>query len=465
MSKPKMKGRRRRGCRGKKATEALKPKHLNAAGLDIGSEVHYVAVPADRDEQPVRHFGCLTPELHEMARWLKQCGITTVAMESTGVYWVPVMEVLESWGFDTYLVDARNARNVPGRKTDVQDCQWLQELHSYGLLSRAFRPSSDVRVLRSYWRQRANLVELCSQQILRMQKALEQMNIQLHKVLSDITGLTGMKIIRAIVTGQRDPVALARMRHPQVKNSKETFVQALTGTYREEHLFALRQAVQLYDVFHAKISECDRQLEECLRQMEAKGNSAKSALKPTKRKHKPRKNEPRFDLRSELCRITGVDLTRIDGIDAMTAQTVISEQGFDMSAFPSEKDFASHLGLCPNHRITGGKIIKRKTRKVQSRAAKALRLAAQSLHHSKTALGAFYRRLRARLGPAKAITATAHKLARLIYRMLKYGETYVDVGQEYYEQQYRERVIKNLKRRARQMGYQLLEVKTGELVS
>ena len=461
---------RKQGVQGvqsrKKGRVALKEKHPNAAGIDVGSKVHYVAVPVDRDEDPVRHFGCLTPDLHEMARWLRGCGVTTVALESTGVYWIPVVQVLEEYALEVLLVDARHARNVPGRKSDVQDCQWLQELHTYGLLSGAFRPSQEIAPLRSYWRQRAGLVESCSKQIHLMQKALEQMNLQLHKVLSDVTGVTGLTIIRAIVAGERDAVRLAQMRHPCVKQSEETYVKALTGGYRAEHLFALQQALELYDVFQEKIAACDHQMRGYMESLEARGDRRDFAAKARKKsKTKRRKNEPYFDLREELYCLTGVDLTQINGIDAMTAQTVITEQGVDMSVFPSEKHFSSHLGLCPNNRITGGKVFKTKTRKVQSRAAKALRVAAQSLHGSKTALGAYYRRARARLGPAKAITATAHKLAILIYRMLKYGEDYVDKGQEYYEQQYEQRKLQALVNQAKRMGYQLVRAKTGEVFS
>lgn len=438
----------------------------DAAGIDVGSQTHYVAVPPDRDSEPVRSFGCLTPDLHQMARWLKSCNIKTIAMESTGVYWIPVVAVLESYGFDVKLVDAYKVKNVPGRKTDVQDCQWLAELHRFGLLSGAFRPDEQIQVLRSYWRHRAELVESCSRQIHLMQKALEQMNIQLHKVITDITGVTGMRIIRSIIAGERNAVRLARMKHPLVKSSTDTIAKALTGEYRKEHLFALRQAVEIYDIYQGKIAECDRQIESYMQTFERKPDIKDVNLKHVKKgARKRRKNQPHFDLGTQLIEITGVDLTRIDGIETMTAQTIVSECGFDMSSFPTEKHFASWLGLCPNNRITGGKVRKRRTRKVQNRASVALRLAAQSLHNSKSALGAFYRRMRARLGAPKAITATAHKLARLVYRMLKYGMDYVDIGQQYYEKQYRNRVIKNLTKRARQMGYQIICSSTGEVVS
>ena len=450
----------------KQASRNIKQINPNAAGIDIGSQRHYVAVPPDRDKEPVRNFGCLTPDLHQMAKWLKACRIETIAMESTGVYWVPVVAVLESYGFDVKLVDAYKVKNVPGRKTDVMDCQWLAELHGFGLLSGAFRPDKQIQVLRSYWRHRSTLVEACSTQIHLMQKALEQMNIQLHKVITDITGVTGMKIIRAIVGGERNAVKLAGMRHPLIKSSEQTIAKALTGEYRQEHLFTLKQALEIYDFYQDKIAECDRRTEEYMGTFQQKANSNDLDSKSGKtNKAKRRKNQPNFDLRTCLFEMTGVDLTRIDGIETMTAQTVISECGFDMSVFPTEKNFASWLGLCPNNQITGGKVRKRRTRKVQNRAARALRLAAQSLHSSKSALGAYYRRMRARLGAPKAITATAHKLAILIYRMLKQGMDYVDRGQKYYENQYTERVIKNLTKRAREMGYVVVCKSTGELVS
>jgi transposase len=445
-----------------RSSEPLRIVHPDAAGIDIGSQKHYVAVPSGRDPEPIRCFGCLTPDLQAMAQWLKACSVTTVAMESTGVYWIPVMQVLEEHGLEVYLVDARQAKNMPGRKTDVKDCQWLQQLHSHGMLTRAFRPADAICVLRSYWRHRKDLVEMASMQIQLMQKSLEQMNLQLHKVLSDITGVTGMKIVRAIVAGERNPVSLARMRHPLVKSSEDTIAKALTGDWRAEHLFTLRQAVELYDVYQQKIEACDREIESYMQSLDARGDP--KDLEP-RRHGTRRKNQAHFDLRAQLHRLTGVDLTSIDAIDAMTAQTVISECGTDMSRFATEKHYSSWLGLCPNHQITGGKVRRRRTRKVRNRAAQALRVAAQSLHKSKTALGAYYRRMRARLGPAKAITATAHKLAILIYRMLKYGIKYVDQGQQAYEKQYQQRTLRMLMKRAKQMGYAMVDLRSGEVVS
>jgi transposase len=446
----------------RRSSEPLRVVHPDAAGIDIGSEKHYVAVPPDRDREPVRCFGCLTPDLQAMARWLRACGVTTVAMESTGVYWIPVMQVLEAHGLEVYLVDARQAKNMPGRKTDVKDCQWLQQLHVHGMLTRAFRPADAICVLRSYWRHRKNLVEMASMQIQLMQKSLEQMNIQLHKVLSDITGVTGMKMLRAMVDGERDAVVLAQMRHPLVKRSEETIAKALTGDWRPEHLFTLQQALELYDVYQQKIQACDQRIEAYMKTLASQGDP-KDLPKPGASKR--RKNQAHFDLREQLYTWTGVDLTSLPGIDAMTAQTVLSESGMDMSRFATEKHYSSWLGLCPNHQITGGKVRKRRTRKVQNRAAAALRVAAQSLHKSKTALGAYYRRMRGRLGPAKAITATAHKLAILIYRMLKYGMKYVERGQQAYEEQYQRRTLQMLAKRAKQMGYVMVDPRSAEIVS
>jgi transposase len=425
----------------------------NAAGIDIGSGTHYVAVPVDRDKQPVRSFGCFTIDLYRLADWLKQCGIKTVAMESTGVYWIPLFQILETRGFDVKLVNARHAKNVPGRKTDVQDCRWLQELHSFGLLSGSFRPDDQICVLRSYMRQRDNLLRSVSSHVQRMQKALVQMNLQLPKVISDITGTTGMRIIRAIVEGERNPEVLAKMKHPQIERCEEVIAEALRGDYRDEHLFVLEQELALYDAYQDKIAACEKRIEAYLSTFEAKVDIMEKPL-PAPEKNKRSPNHP---LRHCLYQISGVDFTRVPGINVITAQTIISEVGLDMSKWPTEKHFASWLGLCPNNRITGGRIISSHTRPVVNRAADAFRLAAQSLSHSKSALGAYYRRMRSRLGAPEAITAAAHKLARIFYRLLKYGQQFVEAGLAMYEKNYKEHIIKNLKKRAKEFGYQLVE--------
>jgi len=434
----------------------------NAAGIDIGSEEHYVSVREDRDLQAVRRFGCYTSDLRRMAEWLRSCGVDSVAMEATGVYWVPVFELLEEYGFEVYLVDTHQTKNASGRKTDVLDCQWIRQLHSYGLLTAAFRPEQQIAAVRAYWRQRQGLVESCSRQIHLMQKALEQMNVQLHKAVSDIAGLTGLSIIRRIVAGDRDPKELAKLRQKGVKRSEAEIAEALSGNYKAEHVFALTQALESYDFFQGQMQRCDGEIERCM------SNIAGKAAPPeeTKQKRRRWKNEPHFNLRAELHRICGVDLTRIESIDAVTAQAVVSECGTDMSRFPSEKNFASWLSVCPNNRKTGGRIRSTRTRRIRrNRAADALRRAAQSLHHSKSALGAEYRRKRARLGAPKAITAMAHKLARVIYRLLKHGDAYVSEGLEQYEARHRERALRGLRNHAQSMGFQLVSQATGELMA
>jgi len=430
--------------------------HLNphAAGIDVGSQSHFVAVPEGADENPVREFSCFTGDLNRMADWLRDCGVKTVAMESTGIYWIPVFEILEQRGFEVKLVNAHHVKNVPGRKTDVSDCQWLQRLHSYGLLEGSFRPPDQVCVLRCYIRQRMNLVRYAASHIQHMQKALSQMNLLLHNVVSDITGVTGMRIIKAILAGERNPLVLAGFRDPRCKNSVATIARSLEGHYKAEHLFSLRQAVELYEFYQAKIADCDHEIE---RQLAVFDDRSDGGQTPAPRKGKPAGNGLDFDVLGYLYRMTGVDLTRIEGIDAYTALKVIAEVGTDMSRWKSSKQFASWMGLCPGNKVSGGKKLSGKTNRVANRAAIALRMAASTLYRSKSALGAYFRRQRARLGAPKAITATAHKLARLIYSMLKYGTQYVDAGQDYYEQRYRTRVVENLKKRAIELGFELVE--------
>jgi transposase len=436
----------------------------DAAGIDVGSRVHYVAVPPELG-QPVRSFDCMTADLRELAAWLKTCGVKTVALEATGVYWIPLVEVLEDEDFEVYLVDARQTRNVSGRKSDVQDCQWIQRLHSYGLLAPAFRPEKSITVLRSYWRQRQGLVVSCSQQIMLMHKALEQMNVQVHKVLSDVAGLSGMRIIRAIVAGERDGEKLSAMCHSGIKCSRTEVERALEGNYRAEHIFALAQALEAHDFFQRQLQACDQALEAEIATVPSRHTQPSPEQPQTPTRAKRRKNQPHFDLRAQLRRLAGVDVTRIEGIDAMTAFSVLSETGFDMTRFPSEKAFSSWMHLSPNNRITGGKVRSRRVRPGYNRAGQALKLAAQSLHHSKSALGAFFRRMKARLGPQKAITATAHKLARLIYRMLKYGEAYVAQTEAQYQELTRKRTLRELTRRAHRLGFALVDTASGEVVS
>ena len=432
---------------------------LNAAGIDVGASSHFVAVPEDRWDQPVREFEAFTADLYRLADWLAECRVETVAMESTGVYWIPLFGVLEERGFEVMLVDPSRIKNVPGRKTDVLDCQWLQQLHTYGLLSGSFRPEGEIRCLRSYLRQRAMLVEYASHHIQHMQKALTQMNVKLQHVISNITGKTGMTIIEAIAGGERNPRKLAALRDPRTRANEEIIARSLQGHWREEHIFELTQALELYRTYQDKIAQCDREIERQLGRFEDRGNGEPPAGDAGKRSQG---NAPRFDLRNHLHRMTGVDLTRIDGVDAFTALKVVGEIGTDMTRWPSAKHFASWLGLSPNNRITGGKVISSRTKANANRAAAALRLAANALHRSNSALGAFLRRKKAHLGAPKAIAATAHKLARIIYSMLRYGQGYVDAGAQYYESQYRERALRAARQRAAQLGYQLVPVSDGQ---
>ena len=440
-----------------KVPNGLPNLNVDAAGIDVGSEEHWVAVPEDRAEHPVRSFKCFTADLQAMTQWLKECKITTVAMESTGVYWIPIFQILDRAGFEVKLVNARHVKNVPGRKTDVSDCQWLQRLHTYGLLNGSFRPQDKVCVLRRLLAPSGQSGTLCICPCFAYAESfLTEMNIQLHKVISDIAGMTGMRIIRAILAGERDPLVLANMKDHRIHSSIRDIVKALEGDYREEHLFVLKQAVDLYDFYHQQIEACDRQLDDCLSQFDSKANIESQPVPPAKAKgRKRRRNEPDIDLHTHLYRITGIDFTQIDGLDVSSVQTILSEIGLNPDAFPSGKHFASWLGLCPDNRITGGKIKSSRTRKVVNRAAHAFRLAAHTMHHSASALGGYYRRMRAKLGAPKAITATAHKLARMFYRLWKTGESYNDPGADYYEQKYKERVLNNIKAKAKQLGYDI----------
>jgi transposase len=437
--------------------------NLHAAGIDIGAASHFVAVPEGRDAdgRTVREFATFTADLYALAQWLTACGITTVAMESTGIYWIPLFEVLSARGVEVKLVDPRQLKHVPGRKTDVLDCQWLQQLHTFGLLAAAFRPDDAICVLRGYLRQRAMLVTCAAQHIQHMQKALEQMNVKLPEVVTDVTGVTGMAIIRAILAGERRPEILATLRDRRCARDQATIARALEGTWREEHLFALRQAVELFDVYQGKIVDCDQTIEACL--LGFADHRGGNPLPPVPRVSKRPRNAPAFDVRTHLHRLTGVDLTRLDGIDAHSALKIVAEIGLDMSRWPTEKQFASWLSVSPGNKISGGKVLSSRSRRSANRVAAVLRMAANALHHSRSALGAFYRRLKARLGAPKAITATAHKLACLIYNMLKHGTEYVDQGQRYYEQRYQQRTLSNLSRRAQELGYNLVKAAAGPL--
>lgn len=447
------KSKPKRSSKRKAAQEVI---HPNAAGIDIGAEKSYVAVPADRDETPVRSFGCFTEDLHALAHWLEACGIDTVAMESTGVYWVPMFQILEGYGFEVYLVNARHVKNVPGRKTDVVDCQWLQQLHSFGLLSASFRPEDDICILRSYWRHRGNLIRYAAAHVQHMQKALEQMNVQLHKVISDVSGVTGLRIIQAILDGERNRQKLAALKDPRIRSSCDRIAKALEGDYREEHLFALRQALGTYRFYRQQIAECDEQIEAYLIGLDTRVDPTETPPPPISGRKTPGANQPAFDLRSHLYRISGVDFTQVEGLNVLTVQTILSEVGLDASKFRTQKHFTSWLGLCPDNRITGGKVKSTKTRKVKNRAANAFRMAALAVANSSGPIGSFYRRMRARIGASEANTATAHKLARIFYRLWTSPGTYDPSLLDYHQEQHTQRTINYLRRKARSLGFQLV---------
>ena len=430
--------------------------HPDAAGIDIGNESHYAAVPPSRDSQPVRCFGCTTAELKAMAAWLQQCRIRTVAMQSTGVYWVGVYDILEQAGLEVYLVNARDTKNLPGHKSDVQESQWLMKLHTYGLLRNSFRPSQKIRTMRTYWRQRNDLVQSASRHILRVQKALTQMNVQLANVLSDISGVTGQAIIKAILAGERNPHKLAEFRDPRVQASEEEIAHYLEGNWQPDLLFVLKQEQDGYEFCQQQMAECDRQLAQYLQQREDRSQGA--PLPEEKRKGRLKKksgNKPQFDLRTGLFRMSGTDLTRIDGIDVMTATTVISEAGYDMSKWQTENHFVSWLRLCPDNRISGNKVIGKGRLPTHNPISIALKIAATTLRQSQTYLGAQFRRLRTKLGAPVAIKAMAAKLARLVYRMLRYRMKYVDQGAAVYELKHRELQVQQLKSKAAKLGYKV----------
>ena len=449
--------KKRSVTRGPEPVEApLGTVHPHSAGIDVGNETHYVAVPPEDvvEGEAVQSFGCFTAELERLARWLKDCGVRTIARQSTGVYGVPIFDLLEQHGFEVYLVNARDTRNLPGRKSDVQECPWLRKLHTHGLLQNSFHPPAEVRCLRALWRQRGDQIRSAGRGVQRMQKALTQMNLQLSHVISDIAGLTGMAIVRAIVAGERDPFPLAAWRHRRIKASQEQIAASLQGTWRPELLFVLKQELAMYDAFQQRIVECDEELASQLRSLPAAA-SPTAEPPPSHKRQRAQGHAPAFDLRAELVRVAGVDLPRIDGLDVLNAQTMLSEVGWDRSRWKTEGHFASWLGLCPNNSSSGAKVLGRATRKVVSRAATAFRLAAHALFRSQSYLGAQFRRLRTRLGTPKAITAMAHRLARLVYRLLRYGHAYVDQGSTYYEQRYREQQLRSLQKKAAQLGLTL----------
>jgi transposase len=450
--------KRRRGIRSQSGLPILKP---HAAGVDIGATEIFVAVPADRDPEPIRSFATFTEDLHRLADWLQGCGIETVAMESTGVYWIPLFQILEARGLEVCLVNARYYQNVPGRRTDVCDCQWLQYLHAVGLLRPSFRPAPQVCVLRTLLRHRDNLIQLASTHVQHLQKALNQMNLQIHHVISDITGLTGLAILDAILAGERDPQTLAKLRDPRIKAAEETIIRALVGDYRPEHLFTLRQSLQSYRYYQQLIAECDQEIEKQLAQFEARVDvKAKPLPKPKVQRKKLYSNEPGFDLRGHLYRILGVDLTAVPGMNVLTAHTLLAEAGPDLRKFRSASAFASWLGLCPDNDISGGKVLAVRTRRVKNRLAWAFRMAANALFKSQSWLGDFFRRMRAKLGAPKAITAAAHKLARIVYRLLITHEPYDETVFAKQERLARMRAEVRLRAQARVLGFQVVPIQT-----
>lgn len=437
--------------------DALKQINLDACGIDVGDSAMHVAVPEDRDEQFVRVFGTFTRDLLSIAQWLTRCGITSVAMESTGVYWIPLFEILVEHGFEVLLVDARKVKNVSGRKTDIQDCQWIQQLHTYGLLTGSFIPEQNIRALRDLVRHRATLLRYRAAHVQHMQKTLQLMNLKLSNVISDITGTTGLRILRSIVEGTTDPKYLASFRDPHCKHSQQDIELSLEGTYRKEYIFQLKQMLDLYDYYTSLVVDLDAKTESLYQQLPSLVDPVEHPLKPLKRNvNKKSKNAPAFDLRTQLYRTCGVDLVQVDGLNVSLVQDIITDIGIDMSKWKTSKHFCAWLRLAPNNKITGGKVFLSHTPKSKGRANKALRLAAFSLANAKCALGAFYRRIRAKYGAPAANTAAAHKLARIIYKMLSDKVEYVDLGEDYYNEQFRSRLVRNLKVKANALGFHLV---------
>lgn len=439
--------------------------NADVAGIDCGAAEHYVAVPTDRDPQPVQSFRTFTPDLQRLADWLTACGVKSVAMEATGVYWIPLYELLEARGLEVLLVNARHVKHVPGRKSDVADCEWLRELHSVGLLRGSFRPTAPIVALRAYLRHRQTLIESAGIYTQRMQKALVQMNLQLPTVISDITGVTGQRILRDLVAGQRDPAQLAQHRDRRCRASEAEIIAALTGSYRPEHLFVLQQNLELFDTCQTQLAACDRVIETHVQTLTASVAPAPTALPAPRVTTKPRDNEPRFDIRTPLHQLTGgYDLTQLDGIGSYTALKLLAEIGTDMGRWATEKHFTSWLTLAPKNKISGGRVLSSRTQPSANRAAAILRMAAMSLSRTQTTLGAFYRRLAARVGKAQANTATARKLAILVYRTLKGDLVYTDAGAAAYDQQQRSRTLRRLRQRAATLGYELVNQATGEVL-
>jgi transposase len=454
-------------------SKALQIVHPNAGGIDVGASSHYVAVRPDAvpaGKLTVRYFGTLTVDLDALVEWLKECAVDTVAMEATGVYWIPLFQKIEAAGIEVLLANARYAKHVPGRKSDVQDCQWLQQLHSYGLLEGSFRPPEAICRLRTLVRHRANLVGDAAQAVLHMQKALIQMNVQLHQVVNDLCGETGLRILRAILKGERDPEQLVQLRDPQItRSTPHQMMQALKGDWRPELLFVLQQNLKAFDFCHQQIKECDGQIENALKalptaapvpvpsQPERQDPLAAQNPKP-KRAQSHKRNEPQRDLGPELARICGTDLTKAHGLRVLSVLVILSEIGTDMKKWRNAKAFSSWLGLCPNNKISGGRVLSSRSRQVVNRAATALRMAASGVAQTETWLGSFYRRMRARLGPAAANTATAHKIATVVYHLLRNQKPFVDRDLALYEQRVYRTKLAHLRKQAATLGYQLVQI-------
>jgi transposase len=444
----------------KKSKNKVKPLRVlqpDSAGIDVGANEIYVAVPSDRSDEPVRRFDTFTDDLHQAAKWLKSCGIKSIAMESTGVYWIPVFQILDAYGFEIILVNARHVKNVPGRKTDVEDCQWLQYLHSVGLLRGSFRPAQDICAVRSLLRHRDNLVKAASSHIQHMQKSLTQMNLQIHNVISDITGVTGLAIIDAILAGERDPLKLADLKNRIIKANRQTLAKSLTGDYRREHLFTLKQALQSYRNYQQLIIDCDMEIESHLEEFESRIDIVDSpSPPPTRKKRKSNAKTPNFDLKTHMHRLLGTDLTQIDGISELTAHVIFTEVGPDLSNFKNANHFCSWLGLSPQNKISGGKILSSCTRPGSNRAAQSLWVAANALWNSKSYLGNYFRRMRARQGAPKAIITTAHKLARIIFHLIKNQKEFDETVFFEQEQLHQQRLKSRLVNQAKSMGLQIV---------
>ncbi len=437
--------------------------HEHAAGIDVGSTEHWVCCPPKPDGSVnVRRFGTRSCDLDRLAEWLRSEGVESVAMESTSVYWIPLYELLEAKGFAVLLANARQLSNVPGRKTDMQDCQWIQLLHACGLLRGSFRPAQQICAMRSLMRECSNLIEERTRCVQRMQKALDQMNVQVHRAVSDITGVTGMGILRAILAGERDPLALAGLRDRRCQKSTLEFAEYLRGTWREEHLFNLKMAVELYDKLNEMIGTYQQKISGLMAQLQPEERrESVPPDHPCKTKAKNLRQRGQEDIRQALWRFSGVDLTRIDSVSTTAANIVLTEVGLDLGDFPTEKHFVSWLRLSPNRQISGGKVLKKKRNAVgATRVAGTLRMCASCLERSQTALGAQFRRLSRRKGRAVAIFCMARKLAVLIYRMLRYGQDYVDQGVDAYENQFKEKRMRSIISVAKQMGYAVTPIET-----